>query len=69
MQNRLALKQLLIETCLQEKHYLDVNKRTAENEVMRAQKLVSVCMCECVCECVWYYSEYMVFFIHCVCVV
>ncbi|XP_003387480.1 PREDICTED: stromal interaction molecule 1-like isoform X2 [Amphimedon queenslandica] len=39
MQNRLALKQLLIETCLQEKYYLDANKRTAENEVMRAQKM------------------------------
>lgn len=40
-QNRIALKQLLLETCLQEKSFLDHNKRTAEDEVIRAQKLVS----------------------------
>lgn len=38
-----ALKELLQESCHQEWYHLDTNKKVAEEEVIKAQKMVSGC--------------------------
>lgn len=38
-----ALKELLQESCHQEWYHLDMNKKLAEEEVIKAQKMVSGC--------------------------